>query len=494
MMTPSTIPLRALAGKSAAWYGATRLWAQVISWGISIVLARWLTPNDYGLFAMALSVLAFVELLQEFGLGTAIVQRQHLTHPQLNAVFWVIVLGSVGLAVCAAAAAGLIADAYGEPRLTWILRLLTLNFLLNAVGAVPYSLLTKAIDLRRRSMAEASGVTVAALTAIGLAYLDWGVWALVIGHVARAVVLNVMLAVFAQWCPGFKVAKDGLSSMMAFSLRITGTQLLGAVSGGINTIILARFLGAHPLGLYAMAQSIADGPHRVSSGIINQLSLPIFSRFQNDTAVLRSHYLRISKYLVVVAFPAQAGVALVASDLVPVLLSSKWEAIILPLQIMCVEYMMWLMTLSSGPLLTARGRADVLLRRSALSAVAMTGVTMIAAPFGLLAVVIARLVVMLPLRLMLLVPALRELGLPVTAYLGSMSSCLLATGVMTVAVLFVQHTLPFAAGSVKLLVASVLVGASTYPLALLILDRGLGAEVRTIASDIISTSKSQVQQ
>jgi uncharacterized membrane protein (DUF106 family) len=110
-----------------------------------------------------------------------------------------------------------------------------------------------------------------------------------------------------------------------------------------------------------------------------------------------------------------------------------------------------------------------------------------------LAVVIARLVVMLPLRLMLLVPALRELDLPVITYLANMSSCYLATGVMVAAVLSVQHTLPFEAGSVTLLVASVLVGTITYPLALLVLDRGLAAEMRTIAKEIVSTAKAQAQ-
>ena len=143
--------LRTRAVKSAAWYGATRLWGQLISWAVTVLLARLLAPEDYGLYAIALSVLAMVELLQEFGLGTALIQRQDLTRAQVSAVFWVVASTSLLLTGLTMVAAGAISRIYGEPGLAWPLRLLCLTFLLNSLGTVPYSLLTKNINLRRRS-------------------------------------------------------------------------------------------------------------------------------------------------------------------------------------------------------------------------------------------------------------------------------------------------------------------------------------------------------
>ena len=259
MSATAAAPLHTLAVKSAAWYGATRLWGQAVSWGVTLLLARLLVPADYGLFAIALSVLAVLELLQEFGLGTAIVQRQDLTRAQVNTIFWMMATASLLLTVATFLVAGPISDFYAEPHLTWTLRILSLTFLLNSLGTVPYNLLTKAIDLRHRSLAEALGTGVSALVALGLAWMGHGVWALVWGHLARAVVLNTAMAFFAAWYPGFAISGRGMRSIVAFGLRIAATHVVGTFAPATTTFILARLLGATSVGLFAMAQGLGRG-------------------------------------------------------------------------------------------------------------------------------------------------------------------------------------------------------------------------------------------
>lgn len=487
-MTKSSTPLRILAVKSAIWYGGTRLWFQVVSWGITILLARLLAPSDYGLFAMALSVLALLELLQEFGLGTAIVQRQDLTRQHINAVFWIVASISLVLTAATFLSAGAIASFYSEPRLTWALRFLCLTFFLNSLGMVPYSLLTRAIDLRRRSLAEVIGSATSALLTLGLAYRGHGVWALVFGHFGRAIVFNLALAVLARWMPSLDARLDGMRSIMTFGLRIAGTHLAGNCSFTVITFILARFLGDVGLGLYAMAQSLAEAPHRISTAIINQVSLPLFSRLQDDRVQLGTYFLKISKYLAVVALPIHIGLVLVAFDLIPVLLSEKWHAMIVPFQLVCLESTIVVLTLTSSPLLTARGRAGLLLGRSFLSLGTLSGAVLVGAPFGLIGVTTARLIAMLPLRLTLLIPSLRELGLPLSGYLSSLTAPLTATGVMAAAVLAIQHGGLGSEGHLQRLMVAVIVGGATYPLALLLLDRGIGTEVKTTVRELLSTS------
>jgi O-antigen/teichoic acid export membrane protein len=247
--------LRTRAVKSAAWYGATRLWGQLISWAVTVLLARLLAPEDYGLYAIALSVLAMVELLQEFGLGTALIQRQDLTRAQVSAVFWVVASTSLLLTGLTMVAAGAISRIYGEPGLAWPLRLLCLTFLLNSLGTVPYSLLTKNINLRRRSLAEAFGVTASALVALSLAYLGFGVVALVVGHLARAVVLNVGLAFFAGWAPTLEVDFRGMRKLLSFGMSVAGSQLVATFTTTTNTFVIARLLSSTAVGLFSMAQA-----------------------------------------------------------------------------------------------------------------------------------------------------------------------------------------------------------------------------------------------
>lgn len=489
MTSLGTGTLRALAVKSAAWYGATRLWGQLVSWAVTVLLARLLAPQDYGLFAIALSVLSLLELLQEFGLGTALVQRQVLRSEQINAVFWVVSSSSLLLTAATMMAAGPISTAYGEPGLAWVLRILCVNFFLNSLGMVPYSLLTKAMNLRDRSLAEAFATAASALVALALAWTGHGVWALVVGHLARAIVLNVLMAVFAGWIPGLAMDVRGLADLLRFGAGIAGTHITGTTGTTMNTFLLARLLGSAGVGLYAMGQGLTEAPSRLSSAIINQVSLPLFARVQHDRELLAASFLRISKYLAAISLPVQIGLALVAPDLVPALLSPKWSEIVVPFQILCLESALVLATLACSPLLTACGRAKLLLSRSFLSLGALVGATIVGAPFGLVGVVIARVVVMVPLRLTLLIPSLLQLEVPLMVYLRTLGSSVTATALMAAGVLVAQLARPAEASHLEMLAASATSGAAIYLAALFLLDRGLTAEIRTMARDLFSPQR-----
>jgi len=486
MSAETGTPLRALAVKSAAWYGGTRLWGQLLSWVVTVLLARMLLPADYGLFAMAFSVLTALELLQEFGLGTAIIQRQDLTRQQINGVFWIVVGSSMVVTAGILLAADRISAFYAEPQLPGVLRVLCLTFILNSIGMVPYNLLSKALDLRRRSIAEVVGTLVKTLSTLALAYAGFGVWALVWGHLGRAIVLNGALLMFAGWWPGVRVDRNGMRSVLTFGLRIAGMNLVGNCSPAITTMILGRILGGTAVGLYAMSLSLAEAPHRISTAMINQISFPVFSRLQERPEQLARYFLKISKYLAVVSLPTQIGLVLIAPDLVPLLLSSRWAAVTVPFQVMCLESAVVIVTLAASPLLTALGRANFLLGRSVLSVSAMAVATLVGVPFGLVGVVTARLILMVPLRATLVLPSLRALQVPIRSYLGTLVSAATATGAMAAVVVMVQHFLVPEMGGAGRIVASVVAGGLTYPAVLLFVDREMAAEVGTIAHDLVS--------
>lgn len=489
MRSATEPPIRAQAVKSAAWYGVTRLWGQLLSWGVSILLARLLMPADYGLFAIAVSITMLVEMLQDFGLGTAIVQRQELTRPQLNAVFWVVVTSSLAITTTTFLTAEWIGVFYAEPRLTWVLRVLCLTFLLNSLGMVPYSLLTKALNLRHRSLADVSGTTIGSGAALVLAYLGFGVWALVLGQLTRATVINGMLFVLSRWTPGLEVSREGLGDVLLFGVRIASMHIIGNLSPTTSVFILARVLGGAAVGLFSMAQSLAEAPHRISTAIINQVSFPVFSRLQGEPELLASYFLKISKYLAVISLPVQVGLILVSADLVPVLLSAKWEAMVAPFQIICLESTVVVLTLTASPLLTALGRANLLLGRSFFSVSTMIAATLLGVPFGLTGVALARLIAMIPLRLTLLLPCLWALEVRMGTYLRQLISPALATALMAGAVVIARHALAADGSPVERLVVSVVAGAATYVPAILFLDRTLSSDLRDVAKDLFSTSK-----
>ena len=188
------------------------------------------------------------------------------------------------------------------------------------------------------------------------------------------------------------------------------------------------------------------------------------------------------------SLPAQVGLILVAPEAIPLVLSSKWQPAVVPFQIICIESAVVMMTLTASPLLTAIGRASFMLRRSLFSLGAMSIATLVGVPFGLVGVALARLMSMVPLRLSLLLPCLWALEIPFRVYVRTLASPLLATAVMAVAVVAARLVM-VEAGLLERAVTGVVVGGVSYLGALMVLDRGLIAEVHTLARDVLSRSK-----
>src|SRR5688572_4084498 len=238
--------------KSAAWLTTARLFSQLVSWLVTLVLARLLTPADYGVFAIALGVVSFLELFHEFGLGAAIVQCRDLTKIQLNTIFWIISGSSLAIVLLTFLSAGLLAQFYAEPQLVWILPFLSLVFLVNSLGLVSQSLLTKEINFRDRAIAEAFGVVAAAGVSFGLAYHGYGVWALVLGHLARATLRSAAMCAFSRWLPGLSIALAEIKGIVKFGLTVAGSNAVTEISHFANISIISRFLGTFNLGLYTV--------------------------------------------------------------------------------------------------------------------------------------------------------------------------------------------------------------------------------------------------
>lgn len=481
--------LRVRTMRSVAWYSVTRAGAQLVSWVVTILIAAWLTPTDYGLFAMALAVVALLEMFQELGMETAIVQRRDLTRPQIDGVFWVVSLASFGLVAVAWLGAGLVARFYAEPRLVWMVRILSLTFLMNSLGVVPESLLTREIDFRRRSLGEAAGVVGSGAVSVALACLGYNVWALLFGHLARSGLRNAAMAYLSGWMPRLPTSSAGLREVLAFGMRVTGVRLIVSASAAINTAIIGRLMGGASLGLYSMADGLSSGPHRLSTAVINQLSLPVFSKLQDDRRQLQQYFLKISKYLAVISLPAQVGLALIADDLVAVLLQEKWRAMTALFQLFCVGNVFYVLSVTAVPLLYARGRTDVVLRFNWVSAVSLAVAFAVGSQLGLSGLGIALLLVLIPLRIGLLRLGLGEAGIPLRDYLRMLVSPAAGTVAMIFAVWIGGMAYEGHAGTLAHMILAIAAGAVAYAVTLLAVDQDFSVEIRHFIRDIVAPSE-----
>jgi O-antigen/teichoic acid export membrane protein len=462
---------------------------QTVSWVATIAVASFLTPADYGLFAMALTVISALQVFQEFGLGTAIVQRDDLSRGHLNAVFWIVSSLSLVVVLVLLLGAGAVARFYEHPELAGLVRLLSVTFLLSALGLVPYSLLTKEIQFKRRSLAETAGAMTAAVTSVVLAWLGYGVWALTFAYLLAAAVRNVGLAIAAGWMPGTEVAFRGVGAILRFGVHVTGASTIRSLAPVVNSIIIGRLLGGPALGLYSMADGIATGPHRVSSSVIQQLSLPIFSKLKHQEAQLQRYFLKISRFLALAAVPAHAGMVLVGGDLVAVFLPPQWWPMIPLFQMIALGTLCWVVTLPAAPLLVSRGRAEVVHTLQWVQAGAVALGFLAGSQFGLAGLGVAWLVTVPVVRLLFLAASLREAGIPARRYVTAIGSAVLATAAMVVVVLAVRSADVGHLGALHRLILDIAVGAAAYAATVLLIDRGVGREVRGIVHELRATSR-----
>jgi PST family polysaccharide transporter len=485
-----TSNLRTRAIKSTAWLFLLNIGTQGVSWVVTIVIARFLTTADYGLFAMALTVVGAFELFRELGLGSAIIQRQDISRQHLNTLFWLVAALSVALLGVLFALAEPAARFYGEPRLGWIVPTLGVTLLFNALGFIPYSLLTKEIDFRRRSLAAAVGVAASAVTSITLAFMGYGVGALIAGQLVNSALMNTTLLIVSQWRPGASVSFSGIGDVLRLGVRLASVGVINAFSPIVNRALVGRLLGGPALGLYSMGESVAEGPQRISSSVIHQLSLPVFSKLQREAEELLRYFLKITKYLAITSVPAQVGMALVAHDMITLLLSARWTPMVTIFQFFCIGACIRMVTLPAAPLLVARNRSKTLLRINWTFAVLFPAAILAGAQWSLVGVGIAWLVVSASHRFALISVALHELRLPLLVYLRNMAAPLVAAATMALAVLAVSGLEVVPSDYRLRLAACVATGAIVYLITLAFIDgHALGSELKAVLRDLRSRSK-----
>jgi O-antigen/teichoic acid export membrane protein len=219
----------ALKGKvinSVAWLFGTRYIAQGISWVITILVARILSPNDYGLMGMAMIYIGLIDFINEFGVGSALIQKEELRGDEIDSSFWLI-LSLGGLIFLASFYfATVIADFFKNERLVLIIRILGVGFIINGIKIVPYNLMTRDLAFEKRSKAELISNISAAIITFLCALRGFGVWSLVIGHLSLHAILAGMVYMVFPWRPKLSFGFGKVSNILKFGTTVTGSRLL----------------------------------------------------------------------------------------------------------------------------------------------------------------------------------------------------------------------------------------------------------------------------
>jgi len=318
-----------------AWTAIARWSSQVLSWASLLIIARLLSPSDFGLLGMATLYLGLIQTFSEFGLGSAVVTLRDLTGQQVDQINSVSVLsGFLGFALSLAAAVPL-ARFFRSPQLSAVVSAMGVGFVISGFRTVPYSLLQKELRFKLLSAMDAAQAAAQALGSLALALLGFKYWALVLGNLlGTAVATGLTVACRSR---GFASPRlESIRHALRFSWRILVSRLGWYGYSNADFLVAGRVLGAGPLGAYTFAWNLATLPVEKVTSLVMRVTPAFFSAVQKEHAALRRYLRTLTESLALVTFPATIGLGIVAPEFVHLALGKKWESVIAPLELLAL--------------------------------------------------------------------------------------------------------------------------------------------------------------
>ncbi len=327
----------------------------------TVVLTRLLPPEDFGLMAMVMTVQGLVQAYQDMGVSNAIIHRQDTTRAQLSSLYWLNVFCGTALAGLMVLLAPVMAWGFGEPRLTGLITVMALAFPLAAIGQQFQVLLQKELRIRTMVSVETTAAVSGTVVSIMAALAGMGVHALIVGYFAMVGVRAIAFALigWSRWRPAFHFRRRDLDGYLSFGLYQMGERSINYLNSRLDQILIGAWLGPQALGYYYIAHMLVMQPVMRLAPAITKVAFPVFARIQNDIVTLRERYMLLVRAYATLCFPVLLGLAVTAPWLVPMAFGQDWLPVVPLVQILAGAGMVKSVGTSVGPLLLARGRADL---------------------------------------------------------------------------------------------------------------------------------------
>ena len=326
----------------------------------TIVLARLLLPEDFGLLGIALTLISGVHAFTITGLRAAIIQRKDVDDVVLSTAWLIGVIRGVILCGFLVAAAPVAAYFFNEPRVTPIIQLLALNQIFKGLQNVGLFLLDKELDFKQRTYFDLWAGVLTTTVSITAAFILQNVWALVIGEMAGSIIRLILSYRIQPFRPRFRFDKKIAKELFDFGKHILSTRVILFFLLQGDDVAVGKFLGTGALGHYTLAYQLANLPATAISGSIASVTLPAYAKKQDDPKALRSAYLRTVSLLGLIALPASAILILIAPELVETLYGETWLPMVPAMQVLCIFGLFRVINTTFGSLYQGLGHPDKL--------------------------------------------------------------------------------------------------------------------------------------
>jgi len=449
------------ASRGGLWFAATSFVGQIISWVFTFYVIRLLDPKDFGLMTMASLLTAYLQMFSELGLGAAIIQRSTVDQPSLSSAFWLVLGLGIFMAACTLGLAYPTAAIFSNTELIPVTQLISILFISGALSTIPYHLLARNFEFKKIGIINLVGMLVSSIVSVIMALHGYGVYALIWTTITLSALKGVLFFLASRWSPTLHFSFAEVKPYLRYGIvmALSGTSL--KLYQTLDKLVIGRFFGATPLGLYQNASSISSMPLDKIWPVFQQILFPLFSRLREDQAQCNRVYLETLKHYLLIVSPIYLGSAIVADDLVLTLLGEKWIHLSPLLQIFCVAKIFQMLSSYHVVLDNTTGRHKSALAFNFASALLIPALMWVGSGFSFDGAMLPWITAYPLLCISWIIWSLRKNNIPLlqyasSVYQGFQSAIIMAIGL--VAYKMVNPLLNIEAGLYRLIIQIVLGG------------------------------------
>lgn len=371
--------------KGVFWSLIERFGTQGVQFLVMLVMARLLSPNDYGVVGLLVVFVSIAQAFVDGGFSQALIRKKDRTEIDNSTVFYFNIVVSVVIYLIFYLFAPYVSVFYNMPTLTPFMRVICLSIIINAFGVVQRALFNANIDFKAQAKASLIAIVISGAIGISLALRGFGPWALVWQQLSNLIVNTLFLWIYSEWRPLLAYSWKSFKELFSFGSKLLATSLLNAIYNNIQTIVIGKLYSAKSLGLYSRAAHFADLPSQQFTSVFMRVTFPVLCKVQDDVERLTSVYRRMLRVSAYIVFPLLIGMAAVAHPMIEVFIGKQWIECAYMLQIICLAEMWYPIHAINLDILQVSGRSDLFLKIEIYKKIVSLSLLALSAPFGIIA-------------------------------------------------------------------------------------------------------------
>ena len=384
--------LKKKAASGLFWMFGERILAQSVSFIVSVVLARILMPEEYGIIAIVLVFINIANVFVTSGLGQALIQKKDATELDFDTMFLIAHLMAWGIFVILFFVSPLIASFYNNPQLVWVLRVISLKLPIASFNSIQHAYVTRHMQFRKYFFSTLAGTLVSGAVGILLAIHGAGVWALVLQYLINSLMDTLILLFTAKWKPKFRFSFVNAKQMFGFSIKLTLSSLINTIYVEMQSMVIGKVYTDDALGYYKRGDQFPSLIITHINSSVGSVMFPTFSKVADNIDTLKSMTRRSMSVTFYIIAPLMFGLAAVAKPLVVVLLTEKWLPCVFFLQLACMRYMLQPIQTANCQAIKALGRSDIYLIMEIVKKAFGVTALLISLHYGINAIAIATVI------------------------------------------------------------------------------------------------------